>query len=870
MSVKHVAWLGLTQFTPERTVSGGMRSNRANTGKYKNKFIIRGVKMKMRKIFKKTSLVALSAVVACGTAVAFAGCTNKDLELKVSIFCNEQDGILNERLCNEWAKSYTETLRADGTLSADEEIEVKFSYETNTDSYFQNLLREISTNTAPDVFYVSPKYVKAWQKLGRVLDLTEYLADDAQNIADVWDDSLGFYGYSNEAGYTSGSRLTWDDSSKTFKTAGGLTAGIYGLPKDYSNFGLGFNGNFFTKAIREDITSKTATTSRAVTGAEYAGASLRYTGAGDEGVITYAAGEHKGEDAPIIVIGEPVKIKPYNFYRYASYEQASQNGDPMALSVEEFTDGEGYTVTIPGFPGDTFADTYTADEYKTMPTDKRNADAVYDSSQGYITYTYAEYGALTWLLTYYFNTFSWDARNTSNRAGNTTSGVGGMVNAIGTQKNVYGNDQYDGVLYLLPWLAGNDANYLNTASTTVKNPTGTTTENVSKIDITGAAVDVAVQYGVNSEKYLDALAAFWAYGSDWNGNSNNAGDTTAAKDSGWDLFCGGSVIFYGAGTWDAATRNRADINFLQFRSMPEPVSEDFALYSSVKNMDYELEEFGTEDAPAVWREKQLYDSQVARQDQWGARMDSVGYGVNASLKELTGKSSWKAKGAAELIKLMTIDKNTQVTLTYAGSQLPNFKSQCEEFLLYQHEDYKETGSFKNMITPDGNAAGEDVWASTYEKARQLVAAKDGTLAEWCTANNVAFDPNYGSDKVSDIGDLAYAMKVLYLVTYNKSDRDLALRMQTGMNAVRDTTMYTYETGWINVFEPRGKAYVMPYVMQAAIKDSQLRNLATDATATPTPAAGQFVTPRWFVNRFIDESQRLLDQAITNEKAAMGE
>ncbi|MGN0823407.1 MAG: hypothetical protein ACI4NG_06510, partial [Candidatus Gallimonas sp.] len=585
-----------------------------------------------RQLWKNAFVVALSAVVFGGTA-AFGGCKGgDDYKLTVSIFCNDQDAATNKAICLKWAEEYSKKLVENGTFEEGQKIEIGFSSLDNSETYFSILTNSIASNSAPDVFYISPKYVKVWAKLGRVLDLTEYFEkteEMAATLSDIWEDSLGFYGYSPDEGYTQGERISYDATTGTFQTQSGIRTGLYGLPKDYSNFGLGFNNRFFSEEMRRDYTQHRATDARGVTGAEYETAAIAERGGEREsGVVTYACngdGFRAGDDAPLINIGVPTTYKPYNFYRFANYRDAVAGNDPMALSVEKFTGGKGYTVTIPGFPGDSFE----------MPEDKRAQNVPYDASKGYVTYTFAEYGALTWAVTYYLNTFHWDGEgNVPDGTGNDLEGYGGMTNAIGQRKNVYGNDQYDGVLYLLPWLAGNDANYINQASDSVVNGSdpkavGTEKETVKKPDITGMLSDREIEYGVNSANFIETYGAFLSYGSDWNGNSNNAGDTTGTKLSGWDLFCAGACVFYGAGTWDASARNQSQYRYLQFRQTTEPVGEKYALYSEVKNADYEMQRYGGSCRP--YTQAEIVANQAERQDKWGARMDSVGYGVNGNL-----------------------------------------------------------------------------------------------------------------------------------------------------------------------------------------------------------------------------------------------
>ncbi len=792
-----------------------------------------------KKFIRNVSLVALSAVMLGGTAVAFAGCGgNSDYTLTASIFCNETDRKTNEEICNTWAASYTEKLRSEGVIDETTEIKVELTTESNTDTYFTQLRSDLAAGIAPDVFYVSPKYVKTWVKLGRVLDLTEYLSESSDLLNDIWQDSLGFYAYSEDANYTQGERVVYDAESGTFKTeAGGISCGLYALPKDYSNFGLGVNNVYFSEEMRKAYTTSYATDSRNVKGAGGTAANCNYTG-NDSGVVTYAVdGDdfNAGDDAPLINIGIPTTYKPYNFYAYSSYSEAVTAGDPMAKAVEQLTDGQGYTVTIPGWPGEEFE----------MPADSYAESNQYDASKGYITYTYAEYGALTWAVTYYLNTFAWDTRTVTN---NTTQG--GMYNINGEWKNVYGNDQYEGVLYLLPWLAGNDADYIDATASSVTNPTGTDTTPSGGLNLKGEYVTEQIQYGVNSENFIETFAAFLAYGSDWNGNSYYCGDGMSATAGGWDGFCEGTVVFYGVGTWDASSLNKTNRDYLVYKLIPEPVSEDFALYSEIKNADYELQEYG--DECRAYSQAEILENQVTRQDQWGARMDSVGYGVNAEVKEYEGTAGeWKIEGAASLVQALTAQKAAQLTLTYSGAQLPNFISQSIDYLYYQEEGY-EDGDFKNMITPDGDAEGNDVWDEYYAIAKDLVAHNNDTsttLSQYMSQNysGKKYDAAFGSYTLNSITDLAFAMKVLYMIPYTYNDRNICLRMQSGLNSVRDSAMYTYDDSWLDTFVASKNVYLLAYIGQTPITEDMDRVIVYDGSESIT--SNQYYTPRaWCENR----------------------
>ncbi len=840
-----------------------------------------------KKLFKSASVIALSAVMSCGAAAAFAGCGGGGTEgggstttVSVSMFCSDNDRAMNEQNCNDWAAEYTKKLQADGTFTADQKIKIVFSYQSDPTTYFNGLANLVASNSQPDVFYVSPKYVKAWSNANKILDISDALAADSENLTGergIWEDALALYGYSKDSKYTSGDRITFNETTNKFETVkDGVEVGIYGLPKDYSNFGLGFNEVFFTDAVRTALTTQKTTDRKGTHGAEYYSKDLTY--GSEKGIVTV-----NGQDAPLINIGVPTYYKPYNFYRFANYDQAVAAGDPMACSVEKFTNGEGYCVTIPGWPGDTFEDAKNdaatasnpwKDVDTTIDETMQDPDATYDTTQGYITYTYAEFSALMWAMTYYVNTYDWQG-----------NGCGGVKTADGV-KNVYGSDQYDAVLYVLPWLAGNDAQYSNNSSTSAVNPTkggqaiqpyevGDATFTTSHRQLNGENVDIEIQYGINSERYIEAVGAFHAFGSDWNGNSNNAGDTTETKLSGFDLFAAGNCLFYGVGTWDASTLNWTSRDYLRYRLMPTPVAESHALYSLVKGADYQYgegvkgSEYGTYKSSYTGAE--IMANQLERQDQWGARMDSVGYGVSA----LVANQGWKKDAAIDLVKWLTITPETQITLTYSGAQLPNFKYQCNDY-------YNKEGEFAKMVTPDK----PDEFNAAYKVAQEMYAAaaqsdtKDMTIQAWLQekypdyVTGEKFNTYYANDKLSSLANLGYAMRALYLVSYTKADRDLSLRMQYGLNAARDAAMYTYTDAWITVLDPRGSGALMAYNQQAPygnmgdILDSIL--YAKDVTGAATPIAGKsYATPAWWCLKNASVSEQELQKAIQEEKNLLG-
>ena len=194
--------------------------------------------MNKRKLVRNVSLVALSAVMMCGTAAVFAGCGGGGgaYNLTVNIFCNDTDAATNRKICNDWAAEYTQKLQADGVIGEDQEITVTFRYNNNTDRYFDALMRNYSSGKAADIVYLSPKYVKSWVQLGRVMDISGYIdpedEDTISRLNGIWNGSLGLYGYAGQKGnlaegYMMGDALTYktaaDGVKPGFYTEGGVT-----------------------------------------------------------------------------------------------------------------------------------------------------------------------------------------------------------------------------------------------------------------------------------------------------------------------------------------------------------------------------------------------------------------------------------------------------------------------------------------------------------------------------------------------------------------------------------------------------------------------------------------------------------------------
>ena len=217
--------------------------------------------MKKRKLLRNVSLVALSALMVGGTAMAFTGCNKKDPNvLDVFIFCGDADKATNQQIVDAAMEAFNEEYadllkNKDGTQRT---VRAEINNIADTAEYFKQLQQRLQNNEASDVVYISPKYATTYAQQGYVLDLTDYLtgktdgmsAGATANANEIWGDALALYATypetdsNNRTTYKNASEAVWNETDKVWKD-GDTTVGIYGLPKDYSSFSMGYNRNFF-------------------------------------------------------------------------------------------------------------------------------------------------------------------------------------------------------------------------------------------------------------------------------------------------------------------------------------------------------------------------------------------------------------------------------------------------------------------------------------------------------------------------------------------------------------------------------------------------------------------------------------------------
>lgn len=145
---------------------------------------------------KKIGLVALSAVMAGSLGLSFTACSSSNSDtITVYIFCGENDRATYQNLIDTWAEEYAAQLKASDpeTYGDDFTIEVELTSETDTDTYFDTLNRQLPASNAADIIYVSPSSVQRYVRNGYVLDLTDYIDYSEYAIDELWGDALGRY-----------------------------------------------------------------------------------------------------------------------------------------------------------------------------------------------------------------------------------------------------------------------------------------------------------------------------------------------------------------------------------------------------------------------------------------------------------------------------------------------------------------------------------------------------------------------------------------------------------------------------------------------------------------------------------------------------
>lgn len=787
------------------------------------------------KHFRKITAVAAAAVLAVPLSLGvLAGCGGDSGNGNISVYinCNDADATAYQNLIDAWEVEYANKLKAADpeTYGADFTVTVDFTPQSDADQYIGDAKRWLQSGTAQDILYVSPGMVQMYVNNGYIADLSDKLDYEQYNIGDLWGGALGRYAYNTSDG-SIGLPVEYDQSTGAFYQNGDKSkkVGVYALPKDYSSFSYAYNANFFTKEFTDAYKNQVDTQ-----GAVYEYGSVK-------------AGEKPWESAtakasPVINIGTTVTYFPFNFYNYHTLEAAYNAGDPVAIMS---VNNGGYDVTLPGYPNQTF----------TNGTD--SADTHYDDSIGYMVYTYSEFSALSFAVSYYVTVYD---------TGRTDKNSDGVVEtddykAVNERFNlaswlngqsifgVYANDQYDREpYYLTSWLAGNDVSIINSEYNSVVAPEGE---------------EATSDYGINSTKFMEAFSAFLAYGSDWVGNmyfSNSQLDQSVTDQGGFQGLTMGFNVFYGYGTWDSSNLD-TDKSKLDFQVMPTPVSDDYSLYTRYKDMNYEAATAGTSNSGGTFNETQINENLAARQDQWAARMDSVGFGVNANVeRKYTGSNAWKRDAVYDLCAYLTIEPSAQVNLTYAGSQIPNYISQSADYL-------NREGDFAAMVTPDD----KDTWDTYYPVAKAIADASTnpfvaGTkVSDWLTNNNYGdfvddIVDSYADSTLGNVnGSMSYAFRMFRMVSLNRNSRNLLLRMAE-TNGVQDPCTYTYDKVW---WQQTFMTYEGNYLFYTNIEDGGYESFSKDPIGTLSASGFNPTTPYNYCQAIVLYAQARLQESLMN-------
>ena len=309
-----------------------------------------------KKLLRNAGLVALSAVLVGSAAVAFTACGPgasgaDDYTLDVYIFCSAADQVTNQTICNNWAAKYSEDHSEE---LGGNTITVNLVTDPNQTNYFGELENQIGTGDYADVIYLSPKSVVSYAQQGTRDLVSTYVESDStltEQLQGIWPKSLAFYAtYGSAFARRNATNISYNSETGHFvDTTSGQDVSIYGLPKDYSNFGLGVNQNYFTDTMKTAYMTLKASTVRDVqtrrlsqsswvqgtfshTGGAAAGSAITYAATG---TYTYTLSDGstveidavEGEEAPFVAIGVPVTYKPFNYYLYPTYDDALNGGD---------------------------------------------------------------------------------------------------------------------------------------------------------------------------------------------------------------------------------------------------------------------------------------------------------------------------------------------------------------------------------------------------------------------------------------------------------------------------------------------------------------------------------------------------------------
>ncbi len=154
------------------------------------------------KLIKKT--IALFVVFISLFSILGLTACNKSDKLRVFVFAQSHEAAI-----------YSELIK-----NFEQETGIKVEFTVEEENYFDLLNSSLQTQTAADVFYVRPGDVRAHANQKTVVNLTESGLITEDDVKDIWKQAIDFFRYD-------GTNNNQGD--------------IYALPKDYSQYVLGFN-----------------------------------------------------------------------------------------------------------------------------------------------------------------------------------------------------------------------------------------------------------------------------------------------------------------------------------------------------------------------------------------------------------------------------------------------------------------------------------------------------------------------------------------------------------------------------------------------------------------------------------------------------
>lgn len=164
---------------------------------------------------KRTVTLILSALMVLCVAFATTGCGEKKRDpnvLTVYIYQQETEQDIYKAVANQFQTQIRKN-------AGYEKFEVKLSFGGGED-YFRQLKADASAKTLADIIYVRPGDVRQYVKTGLIKNLSEHVTEN--DVADIWENAVNFFRFDTES----------DKNG---------TGNIYALPKDYSQYMLGFN-----------------------------------------------------------------------------------------------------------------------------------------------------------------------------------------------------------------------------------------------------------------------------------------------------------------------------------------------------------------------------------------------------------------------------------------------------------------------------------------------------------------------------------------------------------------------------------------------------------------------------------------------------